>query len=68
MLLHAYYKTLESYLMNKLSEVKFKDKITIIRKTEAGSVLGPVLCFIYISDLQTSDNTTAATFADVEQS
>jgi hypothetical protein len=48
--------------------VKFKDEITNLRKIEAGepqgSVLGPVLYLIYTSDLQTSDNTTTATFGD----
>jgi hypothetical protein len=61
---HAYYRILESYLTDRLFQVKFKHEIITIRITEAGlsqgSVLGPVLC-----DLATSDNTTTATFADV---
>jgi hypothetical protein len=43
---HAYYRTLESYLTERLFQVKFKDEITTLRKTEAGvpqgSVIGPV--------------------------
>jgi hypothetical protein len=68
---HAYYRILESYLTDKIFQVKFKDEITTLRKIEAGvsqgSVLGPVLYLIYTSYLQTlktADNTTTATFAD----
>jgi hypothetical protein len=65
---HAYYKILESYLRDRLFQVKFKDEITILRKTEAGvlqgSALGPIVLYlIYTSDLPTSDNATAATFS-----
>jgi hypothetical protein len=63
----AYYRTLESYLKEKLFQVKLKNEITNLRKIEAGvpqgSVLGPVLYLTYTSDLPTSENTTA-TFAD----
>jgi hypothetical protein len=65
---HAYYRIFESYLMDRLFQVKFKDKITTLRKTEAGvpqgNVLGPILYLTYTSNLPTSDNTTTATFAD----
>jgi hypothetical protein len=65
---HAFYRILQSYLTNRLFQVKFKDEITNLRKTEAGvpqgSVLGPDLNLFYTSELPTSDNTTTATFAD----
>jgi hypothetical protein len=68
---NEYYRILQSYLMDRLFQVKFKDEITTLRKTDAavlqGNVLGPVPYLIYTSDLLTSDNTTTATF-DAEQS
>jgi hypothetical protein len=67
-LLHAYYRTLALYVMDRLFQVKFKDEITTLRKIEPGvpqgSVLGQILYLIYTSDLPTSDNTAYATFAD----
>jgi hypothetical protein len=43
--------------------MKLEAETTNVRKIEAGKCLGPVLYFIYTSDLPT-DNTTAATFID----
>jgi hypothetical protein len=65
---HTYYRILESYLTDRPFQVKFKDEIATLRKTEAGlpqgSVLGPVLILTYTSDLPTPDNTTTATIAN----
>jgi hypothetical protein len=33
---HAYYRILESYLTDRLFQVKFKNEIATVRKTEAG--------------------------------
>jgi hypothetical protein len=54
--------------MDRLFQVKFKEEIPTLRKTEAGepkrNVLGPVLYHIYTNHLPTSDNTTTPTFVD----
>jgi hypothetical protein len=64
---HEDHRILESYLTDRLFQVKFKDKMTTLRKTEAGipqgSAFGPGLYLTYTSDLPTSDKTTT-TFAD----
>lgn len=66
---HANYRTLQSYLKERLFLVKIKDETTNFSKIEAGvpqeSVLWPVLYVIYKNDLPTSDSTTTATFVDV---
>jgi hypothetical protein len=54
--------------MDRLLQVKCKDKIATLRKIDVGvpqrSAIGSVLWLIYTSDLPTSDNTTTATFTD----
>jgi hypothetical protein len=48
---HTYNRILGSYLTDRLFQVKFKDEMTTIRKTEAGvpqgSILGPVLYYLH---------------------
>jgi hypothetical protein len=59
-------RTLQSYLTERLFQIKFKDEITTVTKTEAGvpqgSILEPVLYLIYTSELPIIDNTATATF------
>jgi hypothetical protein len=54
---------LESYLTKRLFQVKFKDEITTLKKSEVGvpqgSVLGSFLYLMYTRELPTSDNTIA---------
>jgi hypothetical protein len=59
---------LESYLSDRYFRIKHKDAYSDLRKIHAGvpqgSVLDPILYLLYTSDLQTLEQTVAATFSD----
>ena len=65
---HTYYSILKSYLTKRQFMVKYVDAITTTFSIEAGilqgSVLEPLLFFIYTADLPISTEITIATFAD----
>jgi retron-type reverse transcriptase len=63
-----YAKILESYLAERFFRVKQGDAYSKLNEIKAGvpqgSVLGPILYLLYISDLPELGNNTVATFAD----
>ncbi|KAL1139859.1 hypothetical protein AAG570_006836 [Ranatra chinensis] len=65
---NTYYLILQSYLRDRYSVISQKDKISeyipIKASVPQGSVLGPLLYLIYISDIPTYPTTHMATFAD----
>lgn len=65
---HSVYHILESYLFDRLFQVKHGEARSSLYPIKAGvpqgSVLGPVLYNIYTADLPTNDDVTVATYAD----
>jgi retron-type reverse transcriptase len=63
-----YAKILESYLAERFFRVKQGDAYSELKEIKAGvaqgSVLGPVLYLLYVSDLPELENSTVATIAD----
>lgn len=59
---------MHSYLNNRQFKIRFLDATTAAFPSEAGvpqgSVLGPILYFIYTTDLLTSANVNRLTFVD----
>ena len=63
-----YYNLLKSYLNERQFETNFNSEIStrfiIHSGVPKGSILGPILYTLYISDLSTFKGTTSNTFAD----
>jgi hypothetical protein len=59
---------LQSYLTDRLFQVKVNNEVSNIHHIQSGvpqgSVLGPFLYLLYTADLPTTDNTVLATFTD----
>lgn len=62
------YMLINSYLNNRLFQVKFGEECSALREIEAGvpqgSVLGPVLYTIFTADIPQSEDILCATYAD----
>jgi hypothetical protein len=67
-LLSNYFNLLKSYLNERQFETKFNretsSRFHIHSSVPQGSILGPLLCVLYTSELPTSRETTLGTFAD----
>ena len=65
---HSFYNILKSYLSDRFFQIKFENILTELKPIQSGvpqgSVLGPVLYLMYISDIPTGPNVVLATFAD----
>ncbi|KAJ8706107.1 hypothetical protein PYW07_010884 [Mythimna separata] len=65
---HTFYRILESYLTNRIFQVKEVDSTSgfydILAGVPQGSVLGPVLYTIFTADLPQTPGVTIATYAD----
>lgn len=65
---HPIYSVLNSYLSNRCFQVRHDDELSSLYPIESGipqgSVLGPVLYILFTSDLPTTEETVAGTFAD----
>jgi hypothetical protein len=63
-----YSQLLKSYLSDRYFRVKQENEYSELKHIQAGvpqgSVLGPVLCLVYTSDLPQPEEATMATFAD----
>ena len=65
---HPLYSILNSYLTNRVFQVRYQEEYTSLHNIHSGvpqgSILGPVLYSIFTADLPVSDQTLIATYAD----
>jgi len=65
---HSLYSILKSHLTNRVFQVRYQEECTSLHKIQSGvpqgSILGPVLYYIFNAELPVSDHTLTATYAD----